>query len=76
MKTVLGIIIGFALGFACRWFGIPSPAPPVLSGALLVTAITVGYTVVGHFIARHPGLAQRYGGAAGHAGRGGETPAR
>lgn len=59
MKSVLGIIIGFALGFGCRYFGIPSPAPPVLSGALLVAAMTVGFGMADHVMAmraaRHPG---------------------
>jgi XapX domain-containing protein len=50
MKTVLGIAVGFVLGFACRVLGIPSPAPPVLSGALLVFAMTIGYVTVDHFM--------------------------
>jgi XapX domain-containing protein len=50
MKAALGIIIGFALGFGCRYFGIPSPAPPVFTGALLVVAMTIGYTMVGHLM--------------------------
>jgi XapX domain-containing protein len=50
MKPVLGIAVGFALGFACRLLGIPSPAPPVLSGALLVFAMTIGYVTVDHFM--------------------------
>ena len=28
MKPLIGIVLAFALGFACRAFGIPSPAPP------------------------------------------------
>ncbi len=51
MKATLGIVVGFALGFACRYFGIPSPAPPVLFGALLVMAMTVGYTMVDRVMA-------------------------
>src|SRR5689334_6451749 len=27
MKSMIGIVLAFALGFACRAFGIPSPAP-------------------------------------------------
>jgi XapX domain-containing protein len=61
MKPLLGIIIGFALGFGCRFFGIPSPAPPVLSGALLVLAMTIGYTAVDHFMARRAGKAVKCG---------------
>ena len=46
MKSVIGIVLAFALGFACRAFGIPSPAPPLILGALLVMAMTVGYIAV------------------------------
>ena len=50
MKAALGILLGFALGFGCRYFGIPSPAPPVLFGALLVLAMTIGYTLTGRLM--------------------------
>src|SRR5579863_4303803 len=46
MKSMIGIVLAFALGFSCRAFGIPSPAPPVILGALLVMAMTVGYIAV------------------------------
>jgi XapX domain-containing protein len=46
MKAVLGLVLAFAIGFACRAFGIPSPAPPVVVGALLVVAMTCGYLLV------------------------------
>ena len=46
MKSMIGILLAFALGFSCRAFGIPSPAPPLVLGALLVMAMTVGYIAV------------------------------
>ena len=46
MKPLLGLALAFAIGFACRAFGIPSPAPPVIVGALLVVAMTIGYLLV------------------------------
>jgi XapX domain-containing protein len=46
MKAVIGIVLAFALGFGCRAFGIPSPAPPMILGALLVMAMTIGYIAV------------------------------
>ncbi len=46
MKLLLGLAIAFAIGFACRAFGVPSPAPPVIVGALLVVAMTIGYLLV------------------------------
>lgn len=54
MKAVIGLILAFALGFACRAFGIPSPAPPVIMGALLVMAMTIGYVLVDRYVAAHP----------------------
>jgi XapX domain-containing protein len=54
MKAVIGLILAFALGFACRAFGIPSPAPPVIMGALLVMAMTIGYVLVDRYAAAHP----------------------
>jgi XapX domain-containing protein len=56
MKAVLGIVLAFALGFACRAFGIPSPAPPMILGALLVMAMTIGYLAIDRWMsapARH-----------------------
>ena len=43
MKAVIGLVLAFAIGFACRAFGIPSPAPPLILGSLLVMAMTIGY---------------------------------
>ncbi|MFK8017642.1 MAG: DUF1427 family protein [Gammaproteobacteria bacterium] len=45
--TAIGVLLGLAIGFACRWFDIPSPAPPTIMGALLVVAMTLGYASVG-----------------------------
>ena len=43
MSAALGIFLGFAIGYGCRWFDLPLPAPPKLVGALLVVAMTVGF---------------------------------
>ncbi len=45
IKIIVGIILGLLIGVACRWFDIPVPSPPKLTGALLVVAMTVGYMV-------------------------------
>jgi XapX domain-containing protein len=50
MKAAIGLVLAFALGFACRTFQIPSPAPPMVLGALLVVAMTVGYIAVDHMM--------------------------
>jgi XapX domain-containing protein len=52
IKSLLGLILAFAIGFACRAFGIPSPAPPVILGALLVVAMTTGYLLVDRLMIR------------------------
>jgi len=51
MKSTIGIVLAFALGFACRAFGIPSPAPPLILGALLVMTMTIGYILVDRWVA-------------------------
>jgi XapX domain-containing protein len=56
MKSMIGIVLAFALGFACRAFGIPSPAPPLILGALLVMTMTIGYIAVDRWMAS-PSLA-------------------
>lgn len=45
MKVALGLLLALAIGVACRLAGIPLPAPPVLIGALLVMAMTLGYVI-------------------------------
>lgn len=43
IAALLGVLLGLSIGGACRWFDIPSPAPPRLVGALLVVAMTLGF---------------------------------
>ncbi|MEM1421248.1 MAG: DUF1427 family protein [Pseudomonadota bacterium] len=42
-KTVLGLLLAFGIGVLCRAVSIPSPSQPVLVGALLVVAMTLGF---------------------------------
>ncbi|MDW4497875.1 DUF1427 family protein [Sulfitobacter sp. D35] len=49
MKTILGLALALVIGIACRLAVIPLPAPPVLIGALLVLAMTLGYTLTDRF---------------------------
>jgi XapX domain-containing protein len=65
MKSVLGLALAFAIGFACRAFDIPSPAPPVIVGALLVVAMTVGYLLVDRALTRPARHALDCGGPSG-----------
>lgn len=60
MKVVLGLLLGLAIGAVCRYLVIPLPAPPVLPGALLVVAMTLGYIAADRWLglreARHKHL--------------------
>ncbi len=53
-KIVIGLLVCLLIGAGCRFFLLPLPSPPVLTGALLVIAMTSGYVVVDRWIARHP----------------------
>jgi len=46
--TMIGLVVGLLIGAGCRYFDIPSPAPPRLIGALLLVAMTFGFVVAGH----------------------------
>jgi XapX domain-containing protein len=48
MKVAIAAVVAFAVGFGCRWFDIPAPSPPMLQGALLVVAMTLGYMGAGY----------------------------
>ena len=43
MSEALGLLLGVAIGVACRWFDLPLPAPPRIVGALLVVAMSLGF---------------------------------
>ena len=43
MNEAIGLLLGLAIGAACRWSDIPVPAPPRIVGALLVVAMTLGF---------------------------------
>jgi XapX domain-containing protein len=51
-KFTAGLLLGFAIGLGCSWAGIPSPAPPVLVGALLVFSMTLGYVITDKHMAK------------------------
>lgn len=52
IMAAAGILLGLVIGAACRWFDLPSPAPPRVVGALLVVLMTVGYVVTGLLLHR------------------------
>lgn len=45
MRVLTGAIVAFLIGAGCRYFDIPVPSPPVLPGAVLVVAMTLGYSM-------------------------------
>jgi XapX domain-containing protein len=48
--TLIGLAVGLLIGAGCRYFDIPSPAPPRLIGAFLLMAMTLGFIVAGRFL--------------------------
>ena len=52
MNEIIGLVLGLAIGGACRWFDIPVPAPPRITGALLVVAMTLGFLATDAVLAR------------------------
>lgn len=65
MKIALGLFLAFAIGVGCRLAVIPLPAPPVLIGALLVLAMTLGYVAVDKIAARRALSVANCGGPTG-----------
>ena len=58
MKALLGLLLALAIGIACRYASIPLPAPPVLIGALLVLAMTLGYVITDRLAAHRAAKAK------------------
>jgi XapX domain-containing protein len=54
MKLAIGFLVAFLVGAACRWFDIPAPAPPALTGALLVLSMSLGYITVDRWAKPQP----------------------
>jgi XapX domain-containing protein len=44
VKIAIGFVLSFLVGAGCRYFDIPAASPPVIPGALIVLAMTLGYT--------------------------------
>lgn len=43
LEALIGLALGLAIGAGCRVFDLPLPAPPKLTGALLVVTMTLGF---------------------------------
>jgi XapX domain-containing protein len=56
MKIAAGFLLAFVIGIACRLSAVPLPAPPVLIGALLVLAMSIGYTLCDRYASRRAAI--------------------
>lgn len=74
MKFILGAVISFIVGALCRYLDIPVGSPPVLPGALLVLAMTLGYSSTDKILVRRNKLASTSHLCGGPTGASVETP--
>ncbi|GAB3252706.1 DUF1427 family protein [Chitinimonas naiadis] len=59
LKVLMGLVLSFVVGVGCQLAHIPVPSPPVLSGALLVFMMSLGYWLVDRYLARKPAEQKR-----------------
>lgn len=52
--ALIGMAVGLCVGGGCRYFDIPSPAPPRIIGALLLIAMTIGVLCADFVFAGQP----------------------
>ena len=57
MKLLFGVVVSFLVGVGCRYFDIPVPSPPVIPGAVLVLAMTIGYSSTNTIVSRKGSVA-------------------
>jgi XapX domain-containing protein len=51
-RILIGFVLSFLIGAACRYFDIPAASPPVIPGALIVLAMTLGYSSMDRVVSR------------------------
>jgi XapX domain-containing protein len=51
IRIAIGFVLSFVIGAGCRYFDIPA-ASPVIPGALIVLAMTLGYTSMDRIVSR------------------------
>jgi XapX domain-containing protein len=52
IKIAIGFVLSFIIGAGCRYFDIPAASPPVIPGALIVLAMTLGYSSMDRVMVR------------------------
>jgi XapX domain-containing protein len=52
IRIVIGFALSFIIGAGCRYFDIPAASPPVIPGALIVLAMTLGYSSMDRVLVR------------------------
>ena len=50
ISSIIGLLLGLIVGAGCRFFDIPSPAPPRLIGAGMLLAMTLGFVTAEHVL--------------------------
>jgi len=56
-KIAIGFVLSFLIGAGCRYFDIPAASPPVIPGALIVLAMTLGYSSMDRVLVRRDRIA-------------------
>jgi len=51
-RILIGFVLSFLIGAGCRYFDIPAASPPVIPGALIVLAMTLGYSSMDRVVSR------------------------
>ena len=57
IRIAIGFVLSFVIGAGCRYFDIPAASPPVIPGALIVLAMTLGYSSMDRIVSRKEGVA-------------------
>ena len=52
MRIAIGFVLSLIIGAGCRYFDIPAASPPVIPGASIVLAVTLGYSSMDHLLIR------------------------
>jgi XapX domain-containing protein len=52
IRIAIGFVLSFIIGATCRYFDIPAASPPVIPGALIVLAMTLGYSSMDRVMVR------------------------